>query len=101
MNRTELASVNAVKNDRVYILNMNLPLGIQGPVGVAYAAKIIQPDLFKDLDPRVINEELLTKWDGSRIRLKIRIFYLIRFRSQHLLWLYLDRQPFPIPKTPQ
>ena len=62
MNRTELASVNAVKNDRVYILNMNLPLGIQGPVGAAYAAKIIQPDLFKDLDPRAINEELLTKY---------------------------------------
>ncbi|MDM7912893.1 MAG: ABC transporter substrate-binding protein, partial [Methanotrichaceae archaeon] len=59
MNRTELSSVEAVKNGRVYVLNMNLLLGIQGPVGMVYAAKIIQPDLFEDLDPQKINEELL------------------------------------------
>jgi iron complex transport system substrate-binding protein len=62
MNRSELASVNAVKNGSVYVINMNLPLGIEGPVGAAYAAKIIQPDLFEDLDPQAINQELLTEY---------------------------------------
>jgi iron complex transport system substrate-binding protein len=50
MQRPELAETNAVKNGRVYVLYMALPLGIQGPVGEVYAAKITQPDLFKDLD---------------------------------------------------
>ncbi|MDD2836988.1 MAG: ABC transporter substrate-binding protein, partial [Methanothrix sp.] len=65
MLRPELVKVNAVKNDSVYILNMGLPLGIQGPIGAAYAAKIIQPDLFKDLDPQTITEELLTQYLGT------------------------------------
>jgi iron complex transport system substrate-binding protein len=65
MLRSELVRVNAVKNDSVYILNMGLPLGIQGPIGAAYAAKIIQPDLFKDLDPQTITEELLTQYLGT------------------------------------
>lgn len=70
MNRSELASVNAVKSGRVYVLNMNLPLGIEGPVGAAYAAKIIQPDLFEDLDPQAINQELLTKYLGAKFDTK-------------------------------
>jgi iron complex transport system substrate-binding protein len=64
MSRPELSQVDAVKNNSVYILNMGLPLGIQGPIGAAYAAKIIQPDLFKDLDPQAITEELLAKYLG-------------------------------------
>ena len=64
MLRQELSQIDAVKNDRVYILNMGLPLGIQGPIGAAYAAKIIQPDLFKDLDPQAVTEELLAKYLG-------------------------------------
>ncbi len=63
--RPELSLVDAVKNERVYVLNMGLPLSVQGPVGAAYAAKIIQPDLFEDLDPRAINQELLTEYLGS------------------------------------
>ncbi|MFZ2535519.1 ABC transporter substrate-binding protein [Methanothrix sp.] len=64
MLRQELSQVDAVKNDSVYILNMGLPLGIQGPIGAAYAAKIIQPDLFKDLDPQAITEVLLGQYLG-------------------------------------
>jgi iron complex transport system substrate-binding protein len=59
-----LSQVKAVKSNSIYILNMGLPLGIQGPIGAAYAAKIIQPDLFKDLDPQAITEELLTQYLG-------------------------------------
>jgi iron complex transport system substrate-binding protein len=58
--RPELAQTNAVKNGRVYVMYMGLPLGIQGPIGEAYAAKIIQPDLFKDLDPQRMIQEFLS-----------------------------------------
>jgi len=55
--RPELADTNAVKNGRVYVIYMGLPLGIQGPIGDVCAAKIIQPELFKDLDPlQMIND---------------------------------------------
>lgn len=60
MQRPELAQTNAVKNGRVYVMYMGLPLGIQGPIGEAYAAKIIQPDLFKDLDPQRMIQEFLS-----------------------------------------
>jgi iron complex transport system substrate-binding protein len=65
MQRPELAETNAVKNGRVYVLYMALPLGIQGPIGEIYAAKIIQPDLFKDLDPQKIIEEFLSDYLGA------------------------------------
>jgi iron complex transport system substrate-binding protein len=65
MQRPELAETNAVKNGRVYVLYMALPLGIQGPIGEVYAAKIIQPDLFKDLDPQKVIEELLSDYLGE------------------------------------
>jgi len=62
MQRPELAQTNAVKNGRVYVMYMGLPLGIQGPIGEAYAAKIIQPDLFNDLDPQKMTEEFLSDY---------------------------------------
>ncbi|HPS90754.1 MAG TPA: ABC transporter substrate-binding protein [Methanothrix sp.] len=65
MQRPELAETNAVKNGRVYVLYMALPLGIQGPIGEVYAAKIIQLDLFRDLDPQKAIEELLSNYLGE------------------------------------
>jgi len=65
MQRPELAETNAVKNGRVYVLYMALPLGIQGPIGEVYAAKIIQPDLFKDLDPQKAFQDLLSGYLGA------------------------------------
>lgn len=65
MQRPELAETNAVKNGRVYVLYMALPLGIQGPIGEVYAAKIIQPDLFKDLDPQKAIQDLLSDYLGE------------------------------------
>ncbi|MHB8117928.1 MAG: ABC transporter substrate-binding protein [Methanothrix sp.] len=65
MQRPELAETNAVKNGRVYVLYMALPLGIQGPIGEIYAAKIMQPDLFKELDPQKIIQEFLSDYLGA------------------------------------
>jgi iron complex transport system substrate-binding protein len=62
MQRPELAQTNAVKNGRIYIMFMGLPLGVQGPIGDAYAAKIIQPDLFSDIDAIGIIQEFLSDY---------------------------------------
>lgn len=65
MSRPELADSNAVKNGRVYILFMGLPLGVQGPVGDVYAAKIIQPELFSDIDCNSTLQEFLSDYLNS------------------------------------
>ena len=62
--RPELADSNAVKNGRVYILYQGLATGISEPIGLAYAAKIIQPDIFRDFDPQEIAHDLLSEYLG-------------------------------------
>ena len=64
MNRPELASVNAVKKGRVYIIDKGLNYGLDYPIAIAYWAKWIQPDIFKDIDPKKIHQEFLTELQG-------------------------------------
>jgi iron complex transport system substrate-binding protein len=59
MNRTELSNVSAVKNNRVYILDTGIGFGAIYPVGVAYLAKWLHPELFEDLDPKDILQEYM------------------------------------------
>ena len=62
MNRPELANVNAVKNGKVYILAERISYGFTYPVAIAYMAKWLHPDLFKDLDPRAMHQEFIDKF---------------------------------------
>jgi iron complex transport system substrate-binding protein len=64
LERPELALVDAVEDENVYVMNMVLPLGVQGPVGAAYAARVIQPNLFSDIDPDAIAQELFSEYLG-------------------------------------
>ncbi len=55
-----LAEVNAVQNDRVYVLcYRSLTYRPGYNVAVAYLAKWIYPDIFIDMDPRVVHQEYL------------------------------------------
>jgi iron complex transport system substrate-binding protein len=65
MNRPELAEVAAVKEGRVYAIYGDLTYGLDHPMAMAYYAKFIQPDLFKDLDSKVIHQEYLTELMGA------------------------------------
>jgi iron complex transport system substrate-binding protein len=69
MNRPELANVNAVKNGSVYIVDLSLMLGPDYPLAAAYWAKLFQPDLFEDLDPKAIHQEYLTEFQRLDINL--------------------------------
>ena len=58
MNRPELAKVDAVKNKHVYVVDGNIFEGAgRNVIGVAYMGKLLQPDLFKDIDPQAIHQD--------------------------------------------
>jgi len=64
LDRPELANVDAVKNGQVYVLDTEV-IGGSGPeclVGAAYIAKLLHPELFKDLDPKTIHQEYVDKF---------------------------------------
>ena len=64
MNRPELANVNAVKNNSVYVIDNGLNYGSDYPIALTYWAKWFHPELFEDFDPRAIHQEFLTEFQG-------------------------------------
>ena len=63
-NRPELAEVEAVKNEKVYIIYGDVIGATRHFVGMAYMAKWFQPELFEDLDPHAIHQEYITRFQG-------------------------------------
>ena len=63
MSRIQLANVNAVKTENVYIMSGNYRNDASGYfIGAAYMAKWFHPDLFEDVDPLAIHQEYLTRF---------------------------------------
>ena len=63
MDRPELANVDAVKNGHVYVLDEALLGGAgQTLMGAVYAAKVMHPHLFTDIDPEAIHQEYVDKF---------------------------------------
>ncbi len=50
-------SINAIKTNRVYLINWEITAGLDDAVGLAYLAKIIHPEI--DLDPVEVYKEYL------------------------------------------
>ena len=59
MERPGFDRIKAVREGRVYILSRDILGGVFENVGVCYVAKILYPDLFKDLDPEAYLEEMV------------------------------------------
>jgi iron complex transport system substrate-binding protein len=64
MNRSGWSNLTAVKNGQVYVISNEIYGGSHFFVGVSYLAKVFYPDLFKDLDPRAIHQEYITRFQG-------------------------------------
>lgn len=64
MARTGWQKIKAVQDGRVYIISADIYTGPRAVVGVAYFAKWLYPELFKDLDPAAIHKEFLTRFHG-------------------------------------
>jgi len=62
-------SVAAVKDDRVQVHILGGPLisGVRSIVGELYLAKWFHPDLFEDIDPEEVHEELVQKFFGQEL----------------------------------
>ena len=70
INRSAWSNLTAVKNDQVYIISNEIYGGSHFFVGVSYLAKVFYPELFKDLDPRAIHQEYITRFQGMNLDLK-------------------------------
>ena len=57
-------NITAVKNDQVYAFSNEILGGASHLVGIVYLAKIFQPELFGDLDPKAVHQEYLTRFQG-------------------------------------
>jgi len=62
MNRPGFGNITAVKEDRVYLIASDICDRSCNSIGIAYMAKWFYPDLFKDLDPKAIQQEYLTRF---------------------------------------
>jgi iron complex transport system substrate-binding protein len=75
MNRPELLGVTAVKEGRVYVISNYITCfsgeynGCNCLLQIVYMAKWFHPELFEDLDPRAIQQEYLTRFQGLDIDL--------------------------------
>ena len=63
LNRSELANIDAVKDNHVYCLDYFLLIGAgNNIIGTAYLAKLFYPDLFEDIDPVAIHQEYVDRF---------------------------------------
>ena len=74
MSRPELKKVSAVKTGRVYVFSGYIVshMGAAGGrqfIHDAYQAKWFHPEIFRDLDPKAIHQEYLTRFQGLDIDL--------------------------------
>jgi iron complex transport system substrate-binding protein len=60
--RPELADVSAVTNERVHVVASDIRCGVQQVVSIAYFAKWFHPDIFEDMDPQMIQQEYLERF---------------------------------------
>jgi iron complex transport system substrate-binding protein len=68
MNQTGWENINAVKNNKVYMISSKLQ-NTRYFIGLLYTAKLVQPELFKDLDPQALHQEYLTKFQNLSLNL--------------------------------
>ncbi len=60
-------NIDAVKTGRVYITDIKMASGISELATMLYYTKWLHPDLFQDIDPRAVHEELLKDYFGVDI----------------------------------
>jgi iron complex transport system substrate-binding protein len=66
MDRPGLEEVNAVKNERVYLYEPVLMQGVRYPVGMLYWAKWIHPELFEDIEPETVHNQVFEQFFESQ-----------------------------------
>jgi iron complex transport system substrate-binding protein len=62
LSRTELTTVTAIKDERVYMVSCTMIESGRHFIAIGYLAKWFHPVLFDDLDPRAIHQEYLDRF---------------------------------------
>lgn len=62
--RQGLNGTDAVKNNRLYVLDEMLVEAARNFIGAEYLAKWLYPDRFSELDPEAVQKEYFEKWLG-------------------------------------
>jgi iron complex transport system substrate-binding protein len=62
MSRPGWEGMNAVTENRTYLIDMDLVGSTANFIGATYMAKWLYPDLFEDLDPEAFHQEYLTRF---------------------------------------
>jgi iron complex transport system substrate-binding protein len=65
MNRPGWENINAVKNNRVYVIKADVFLTFRYPVGLLYYATWFHPELFQDIDPEAVHQEVIETFFGE------------------------------------
>ena len=75
--RPDVAGINAVMNDNVYVVSHAFILcgGASGLIGTTYYAKWMYPDLFADMDVTAMHQEFVTRF--QRIDLDLEECYCV------------------------
>lgn len=68
LNLTGWENIDAIKNKKVYMLSSELQ-NKRYFIGLLYTAKILLPDLFKDMDPQALHQEYLTRFQNLSLDL--------------------------------
>jgi len=68
LNDKALKNTDAVKNGRVMLIAQDLKQGPAYVVGMAYFARFLHPDVFRDVDPEAIAREYYERWCGLPYR---------------------------------
>ncbi|MDQ1252625.1 MAG: iron complex transport system substrate-binding protein, partial [Euryarchaeota archaeon] len=66
-NRPGFEKVNAVKNNRVYLIDRDVIGGPRWVIGRIYFAKCMHPELFEDINPAEIHKEYLKKFHNLEV----------------------------------
>ena len=84
--RAEWKNIAAVKNDRVYLLTCDVCNGPRAVIGLSHLAKWLHPDLFKDLDPGALSQEISEKFYSQEVK---------------VAWVHPSGQPLKQPVSGQ
>lgn len=68
LNQTGWENIDAVKDKKVYMFSSELQ-NKRYFIGLLYTAKMVQPDLFEDLDPKALHQEYLTRFQNLSLDL--------------------------------
>ena len=68
MRRPGWSKIAAVRQGKVYMLSSEIFTGPRAIVGMAYIAKWLYPQLFRDVNPAAIHKEMLKKFHGLELK---------------------------------